>query len=685
MRTKRAWIRGILIVCFLVIASALPVTAAGKISITSCRIDGSKTRVVVKAKASSKVAGSDGKYYLFALQPYQSSVKSGTKPEAKINAKSGSLSFQCPLDAGTKNSKLYSKFVVAVKKGSGYQVVSDASYITNPEQIAKYTYSFPKAASKKGLQTDDFMTTEKMKKDAKELGVKHAVMTIALDDFMVPKEGAAAEISYKYNGKTYYFNLGTCVGRDEKVRALTQQGAVITFVVVLRDTDAAKALVAPGARGTKRAATVGLNTSNKEGVEYLSALMSFLGERYMDSSKVNGQVVNWVIGNEVDYYGHNNDMGNLSLSKYAKAYAEGFRVASTALKSVYSKARVYISLTHCWNVNQPDGRSFTSKQMLDAFAKAIKEDGAIPWNLAYHAYPQPLTDAKFWDDMATNSTGTQYITMRNIKVLTDYVTSKYGRDVHVILSEQGFTSSSGESMQAAAMAYAYFIAEANSRIDAFVVQRHMDHAAEIGQGLYLGLKDVNGNKKKAWDVFRYMDTSKAKAKTQSLASLVGVKSFEQAISGFRYTKFGSQTGGGSTEGTAIKLNAGWKKANSKQVKNASGQITVSMKTGKSYQGMSKSLEKKTSFEKKSRLQFKVNVSGVAKTKYAQIKVRFYSGKHLLEKKVRVRIGKNQTVTVSAAGWKYSDSVTKLQILAKPSGGGTWKNSGKMKVGSIKQS
>lgn len=214
MRTKRAWIRGLLIVCFLVIASALPVTAAGKISITSCRIDGSKTRVVVKAKASSKVAGSDGKYYLFALQPYQSSVKSGTKPEAEINAKSGSLSFQCSLDAGTKNSKLYSKFVVAVKKGSGYQVVSDASYITNPEQIAKYTYSFPKAASKKGLQTDDFMTTEKMKKDTKELGVKHAVMTISLNDFMVPKQGGAAEISYKYNGKTYYFNLGSCAARE---------------------------------------------------------------------------------------------------------------------------------------------------------------------------------------------------------------------------------------------------------------------------------------------------------------------------------------------------------------------------------------------------------------------------------------------------------------------------------------
>ena len=262
MKTKRIWIRGFLIVCLLVLASSLPVMAAGKISITSCRIDGSKTRVVVKAKASSKVAGSDGKYYLFALQPYQSSVKSGTKPEANSKAKSGNLSFQCSLDAGTKNSKLYSKFVVAVKKGSGYQVVSDASYITNPEQIAKYTYSFPKAASKKGLQTDDFMTTEKMKKDAKELGVKHAVMTIALDDFMVPKEGAAAEISYRYNGKTYYFNLGACAGRDEKVRALTQQGAVVTFVVVLRDTDAAKALVAPGARGTKRAATVGLNTSN---------------------------------------------------------------------------------------------------------------------------------------------------------------------------------------------------------------------------------------------------------------------------------------------------------------------------------------------------------------------------------------------------------------------------------------
>lgn len=686
---KTWWLGGLLLVCLLAVGRMLPAQAAQNISVTSCKISDSKEEVVVQAKASGNASGSDGKYYLFALEPYESGIKSNAEPLSQCDAKSGSFSMSCPLNAGTKNSRLYSRFVVAVKQGGGYQIASDASYITNPEKIAKYTYAFPEAKSKKGLQTDDFMSTSQLKKDVKDLGVKHAVMTISLDDFVLPKSqwGSASSIAYTYQGKEYYFNLGACAGRDQKVRTLTDQGAVITFVLVLRGTDPAKSLVTPAARGQKGAAMVGLNTSEKEGMEYLAALISFLGERYMAESKANGQVVNWIVGNEVDYYGMYNYMGDLSLNNYVKAYADSYRVVSTALRSVYSQARVYISLTHCWNVKQPDGRSFTSKQVLDGFAKAIKEEGKIPWNLAYHAYPQPLTDAKFWDDMTTNSVKTQYITMDNLDVLTDYVTSKYGKNVHIILSEQGFTSSSGEKVQAAAIAYAYFIAEANPRIDAFVVQRHQDHAEETNQGLYLGLKSANGKKKMAWNIFKYMDTAKSEAKTKKLASVVGVKSFEKAIPGFRYSKLGKGTSSGASNkgGTKkVKLNSGWKKAGSRSVKSSGKNITVQMKQGKALQGISKKLEKKTSFAKKSKLQFQVTVSKIAKSKYADVRVQFYSKNKKYEKKVKVRAGKKSKVSVSAKGWKYADSVTRIRIMVKPAGKGRFQSGGKLKISNIKQ-
>ncbi len=688
---KTWWLGGLLLIVLLAAGRMLPAQAAQNISVTSCKISDSKEEVVVNANASGKVAGNDGKYYLFALEPYEKGIKSNAKPLSQCDAKSGSFTLSCPLNAGTQNSRLYSRFVVAVKQGGGYQIVSDASYITNPEKIAKYNYAFPKAKSKKGLQTDDFMSTSQLKKDVKDLGVKNAVMTISLDDFVLPKSqwGSASSIAYTYQGKKYYFNLGTCAGRDQKVRTLTDQGAVITFVLVLRGTDPAKSLVTPGARGQKGAAMVGLNTSEKEGMEYLAALISFLGERYMAESKANGQVVNWIVGNEVDYYGMYNYMGELSLNKYVKAYADSYRVVSTALRSIYSQARVYISLTHCWNVKQPDGRSFTSKQVLDGFASAIKEEGKIPWNLAYHAYPQPLTDAKFWDDMTTNSVKTQYITMDNLDVLTDYVTSKFGKNVHILLSEQGFTSSSGEKVQAAAIAYAYFIAEANPRIDAFVVQRHQDHAEETAQGLYLGLKSANGKKKMAWNIFKYMDTAKSEAKTKNLASVAGVKSFEKAIPGFRYSKLGkgvtSDTGKGKKgKDKKVTLNAGWKKAGSRSAKSSKGTITAQLKQGKALQGVSKTLKKATSFRKKGKLQFQVTVSGVSKSKNVQVRVQFYSKNKKYERKVQVRTGKKTRVSVSAKNWKQAGAVTKIRIMVKPSGKGRFQSGAKLKIRNIKQ-
>ncbi len=59
----------------------------------------------------------------------------------------------------------------------------------------------------------------------------------------------------------------------------------------------------------------------------------------------------------------------------------------------------------------------------------------------------------------------------------------------MILSEQGFHTPDGpdgERIQAAAYCYAYKIVERLDGIDAFILHRHIDHAAE--GGLRLGLR-----------------------------------------------------------------------------------------------------------------------------------------------------------------------------------------------------
>lgn len=68
-------------------------------------------------------------------------------------------------------------------------------------------------------------------------------------------------------------------------------------------------------------------------------------------------------------------------------------------------------------------------------------------------------------------------------------------------------------MQAQAIAYGYYLAEANDMVDSFVVHRQVDHSVETAQGFYLGLWNLQtgaleqrNTKKQAYDVFKYMDT-----------------------------------------------------------------------------------------------------------------------------------------------------------------------------------
>ena len=137
----------------------------------------------------------------------------------------------------------------------------------------------------------------------------------------------------------------------------------------------------------------------------------------------------------------------------------------------------------------------------------------VNWNLAYHAYNQPLSDSQFWSGanasmFTSDANTTTFITMRNIQTLTDYVKNRFGSNTRIILSEQGFSSTyGGQANQAAAIALAYYKAACNPMIDAFIIRSYKDEAHEVAQGLAMGLKDANGKKKTAYNVFKNMDSS----------------------------------------------------------------------------------------------------------------------------------------------------------------------------------
>ena len=86
------------------------------------------------------------------------------------------------------------------------------------------------------------------------------------------------------------------------------------------------------------------------------------------------------------------------------------------------------------------------------------------------------------------------------------------------------------------MAYAYYKAEFNPMIDAFIVVRYQDIPAEQAMGLSMGLVNNNGSHRKVYDVFKYMDTAKSEKYTKKYLKTIGADSWKSIIPGFNSAK-----------------------------------------------------------------------------------------------------------------------------------------------------
>lgn len=524
------------------IQKVAPSKTAG--TITSVTLATKKT-VKVKATVKNYVKSVDSYYYLFHLSCTGSSVAKNAKPDAKVK-KSTKIEMKTPLDYGTSASKLQSRFVLAVKtdKSGSYQIICTPQFISNPEKLATYNYAFPKAATKKGLQVDPNYFD-----DAVNLGVKHTAYNICLDDLIATpqQKNVMQGISYKYNGSTYWFNRGIVESIDRTLNQYKSQNMIVSAIMLLRWRDDISYLIPKAAR-TPGHGFYALNTSEAKARKHLEAVFTFLAQRYAPDKRI----ANWILGNEVNNYGTYHYTGSSSLANNARIYANGYRLAYIAVRSVYAKARIYISLDQVWTYLVAN--SHTGKQFLEKFADYWETYGDLGnFNIAFHPYPAPLEDPAFWTNsrgLVKKSINSPCITMSNLSILTNYVKKKWGSGVRFILSEQGFTSNrygtNVEEIQASAMAYAYYLAEFNNSVDAFILHRHVDHRAEQAIGLHLGLWTNDGSsanpaqkgkKKYAWEIFKYMDTEKGASKTKFALPYIGASSWKSIVPGYNAARF----------------------------------------------------------------------------------------------------------------------------------------------------
>ena len=497
---------------------------------------------ISKVKVSGKMEGipksDDRRLYLFNLAIYQTQLSEGQEPISSVRKSDDRFEFSFDLNYKQASNRLNDKFAVGIKLNGKYVLLSDEKYITNPEQRASYTYAYPKTSTIKGILIDPV----KMKgNELTDLGIKQGAYNILIGRLIGPTSSANyPTINYNYNGKTYQFNGQIVAEYDIVFTRLTQLG-IQTTAIILNDWDSGHlGLVHPNARAAGRCHYYMFNAADKEGVDYLGAVATFLAERY--SGTKYGQVVNWVIANEINARADWNYYPAVGTEEYTKVYADGFRVFYNAIKSVNACAKIYMPLDQTWNRNLKSG-AYDARDVIDYFNAYIKSEGNIDWDLSYHPYPVPLTHAAFWNmpsnyrrmNLVSNSADTKMVTIQNIHVVTDYLQREQflnpeGESRSVILSELGFTSTSGGAVQAAALAYGYKIAAANSHIDGFLLNRHVDASVELAQGLALGICDTSGNPKQAYQVYKHIDGPKAEDVTDFAKGIIGISSWSEVIS-----------------------------------------------------------------------------------------------------------------------------------------------------------
>lgn len=503
--------------------------AASFATISSCLIKEETGKVEVTVTGDGIPVSDDKYYYLFAIDTFDTGITESDEYIDKVY-KDSEVSLTAALHYNSPSSRLFDKFVVAVKKDDAFVQVSQPKYITNPEAIARYANVYQTPSSKKGILVDP----NKLRgNELDDLGVKQAAYNIPVARLLGPSTHSAyPTIYYTYNGKTYTLNGQVVAEYDLVFSTLTAKGITTTAIILNNYSSAYPQMIHPKARSGGSAPYYMFNGAEESGVEYMAAIATFLADRYSDTK--HGKISNWVIANEINARKEWNYMEYTDIETYVEEYAKAFRVFYNAIKSVSGSAQVYMPIDQQWDRNINGNTNYDGRDILDEFNKNISSKGNIDWGLSQHPYNVPLTEPRIWKSTkyVKHSVDSSMMTMDNIEVLTGYLEQEQfltedGEVRSVILSEQGYTAASGEALQAAAFAYAYYKAEANPHIDAFLLNRQTDAPEEVAQGLSFGLNTSGGHRRQLYNVFKYIDTSRHAEYTDFAKGIIGISSWSE--------------------------------------------------------------------------------------------------------------------------------------------------------------
>lgn len=481
---KQRWMSLLSLVLTVVIVacSTLPAEAATKaapvldenFATASAAILADANTVQYAAVLPSLPATDDGLMYVYALQVYEYAIPAGALPVATVAASTNPV-VTFPLNHHQANTRLYSKFVLAVKQGGVMKMIAHGQFVRNPELLATHTHARA-AHPLKGLQGVDFLNLD--------LQTNNTIIASHLS--------RVTQV--------------ICTGGDP-------------------------AMVNPYAKvADAKPVPISLYMLNANDAAAVNLLITRM-EYYASTSQ---KCDDWIIGNEVNVRQWNY-MSWQGWDQYMRQYEQVFRIMYIAIKSNNANANVYTCIDQNWDRNRPTSHAeyyqfMDGKDFLTKFAADMRLNGDIDWGVAHHPYTVPLTWARFWNMSGCPSgsymrnmiTSNKMVSFQNLSVVTNFLQtpemlSPTGTVRHYMISELGIANAQGGQVQAAALCASYMAAARNP----FVEQVIYSSASSAGVDTTFTPE--------ALGMFNNMDGAQSLAFQQYAMSVIGISDWGQVL------------------------------------------------------------------------------------------------------------------------------------------------------------
>src|SRR5204862_2329390 len=159
------------------------------------------------------------------------------------------------------------------------------------------------------------------------------------------------------------------------------------------------------------------NVDSPQGHQAYAAALEFLARRYTRPDRQFGRIHHWIMHNEVDAGWEWTNAGEKNALDYLNLYQKSLRTAFLIARQYDPHAKVFISLTHHWNV-QGSPHLYPARKLLELLLDFSRAEGDFDWAIAYHPYPQDLRNPRVWKDTQVKFTfDTPKITFKNLEVL----------------------------------------------------------------------------------------------------------------------------------------------------------------------------------------------------------------------------------------------------------------------------